>query len=166
MKKIFVDMDGVLTDFNKYYTELFGRTPAQVKADRDRKEYSVHWDQFVNVRAFASLDWHEGGRELVRYLEQLDNVQITVLTSAGGFNRQRDVQEQKLEWLSKQGITWPAVVVPGRRYKSGFADSDSLMIDDTYDVWDSFIKAGGSAIHVNGINNTIELVDQWIQSFD
>ncbi len=162
MKKIFVDMDGVITDFNKKYTQMFGRTPAEVRADRERKQYSEFWHKFVDRLGFEKLDWHEGGQELIHFLENIPNVQLCFLTSAGGFNRQYEVQEQKLTWLRERMLEWPAVVVPGRRFKSGFASGDAFMIDDTPDVIAGFCNNGGSGIIHTDTNITIEALKRWL----
>ena len=160
MKKIFVDMDGVLCDFGKRYTEKFGRTPAEVKADRKNKMYSTHWHIFVDDREFVSLEKMEHADQLLEILRAIDDsIEVCILSSAGGFDRQREVQEQKLEWLNQHDIYWPAVVVPGRKYKTGFASSDALIIDDTYDVVESFIKAGGLGVwYKDGGENGLGLI--------
>lgn len=165
MKNIFVDMDGVLTDFKKRYTELFAVTSEQMADKRDRKLYDMRWDQFVDQQHFTNLDWHKGGEDLIDFLRNDINPKhynICILTSAGGMHRQREVQEQKLEWLSDQYIDWPAVVVPGRRFKAGFADKQSIIIDDTHDVCTSFVKAGGSAIEHTRTDRTLELLKLWM----
>lgn len=166
MKKIFVDMDGVLTDFNRKYVDMFDKTPAEVKSSTDRKQYRSHWDQFVEARAFAELEWHEGGEELVEFLNILEDVQLCVLTSAGGFERQREVADQKLEWLQCKGIEWPAVVVPGRRYKSGFATNDAFMIDDTPDVIKGFVENSGHGIVHKNVVHTINTLHKWLSPVD
>jgi len=160
MKKIFVDMDGVLCDFDKRYTEKFGLTPAEVKADRDKKIYSKHWHKFVDDDEFASLEKMGRADELLSILHSVDHrFEICILSSAGGFDRQRSVQAQKLEWLEKNDIYWPAVIVPGRRYKTGFASIDALIIDDTYDVVESFMKAGGDGVwYKDGGENGLGLI--------
>lgn len=155
-------MDGVITDFNKKYTEMFGRTPAEVRMDRERKQYSEFWHLFVDRFGFEKLDWHEGGQELIHFLEGLQNVQICILTSAGGFDRHPEVQEQKLVWLNDKMINWPAVVVPGRRFKSGFASGDAFMIDDTPDVITGFCNNGGSGIVHTHTPKTIEVLRRWL----
>lgn len=162
MRTVFVDMDGVLCDFNKKYVELFERTPKEVRMDRERKMYSTYWHDFVDKSQFAYLDWHEGGQELVQFLNSLSKVQLCVLSSAGGFDRQREVLEQKVRWLRMHDIKWPAVIVPGRRYKSGFADSNSFMIDDTPDVVTGFIDSGGHGIIHTNASETIEAIKQWL----
>ena len=160
MKKIFVDMDGVLCDFNKRYTEKFGRTPAEVKADRVNKMYSRHWHEFVDDAEFTSLEKMGNADELLGILRSVDDrFEICILSSAGGFDRQREVQEQKLAWLEMHDIYWPAVIVPGRKYKTGFAGVGALMIDDTYDVVESFIKAGGDGVwYKDGGENGLGLI--------
>lgn len=155
-------MDGVITDFNKKYTEMFGRTPAEVRADRENKQYSEFWHLFVDRFGFEKLDWHEGGQELVHFLSSLENVQLCILTSAGGFDRHPEVQEQKLVWLNNNMIDWPAVVVPGRRFKSGFASGDAFMIDDTPDVISGFCNNGGSGIVHIDTAKTIDVLRRWL----
>ena len=162
MKTIFVDMDGVLCDFDKKYTELFKRTPQEVRSDRENKLYSIHWHEFVDQSAFTSLDWFEGGEKLVEYLKSLDKVQKCILSSAGGFDRHIDVQSQKLYWLHLKDIMWPAVIVPGRRFKSGFASSSAFMIDDTPDVIHSFIDKGGKGIIHTNADQTIAEIEKWL----
>lgn len=164
MKKIYVDMDGVLSNFNKGYSDLFGKTPAEVRASSDRRLYGVLWNQFVDQRQFAKLEMLDGAERLIEYLNNLAKIkyQICILSSAGGFDRQREVMEQKLEWLSAHGIDWPAVIVPGRRYKSGFADPTSLLIDDTYDVIKEFAIAGTAVWHDGDYDVTIGRVSNWV----
>lgn len=162
MKKIFVDMDGVLTDFNKKYKEMFGATPSEIKSGENRTHYSEYWNQFVDRLGFEKLDWHPGAQELVHFLEKLENVQLCILTSAGGFDRQQEVMDQKLNWLDDRMIDWPAVVVPGRRYKAGFATGDSFMIDDTPDVIKGFCENGGSGIIHKDTAYTIEVLTRWL----
>ena len=52
MKKLFVDMDGVLADFEKRYRALFGAEPGE---DRDVK-FSERWRYFVDDDNFETLD--------------------------------------------------------------------------------------------------------------
>ena len=166
MKRLFVDMDGVLSDFDKRYIEMFGMTPREVrdwdKAHKDHN-YTDKWIQFVNNKGFATLDKHQGADVLVDYLKQLHNVQICILTSAGGFDMHREVQKQKLKWLDKVlDVKWPAVVVPGRKYKAGFASGDAFIIDDTPDVVKSFCENGGNGIVHTDAYHTVSVLQRWL----
>lgn len=161
MKTIYVDMDGVLTDFVSGYTEIIGQSPSQV---RDTRQYSEAWDTFVSARGFEKLRWHQTGEQLVQYLKTLKDVRLCILSSAGGFHRQREVQQQKLNWLHDHDIDWPAVIVPGRRYKPGFARADSLLIDDTLDVVRAFRANEAKAIHHHHAEHTIPLINLWLDA--
>jgi hypothetical protein len=164
MKHIFIDMDGVLSDFQKKYQQMFDITTQEMKDKRDRKKYDQLWNTFLDQREFAKLEWFPGGEQLIEYMRTLNpnNIQIAILSSSGGFDRQREVQEQKLAWLTAHFIDWPAVIVPGRRYKAGFAREQSIMIDDTPDVCTEFIKAGGAAIEHTEWRLTKPLLEMWL----
>lgn len=161
MKTIYIDMDGVLCDFDKRYREFFKTSTKEVRDKKNNELYRKNWDIFLDQLGFKYLDWHEGGQELIYFLESL-NVQLCILSSAGGFHRQRFVMSQKLTWLSDHGIFFPAVIVPGRVYKSGFANKDSFIIDDTADVIESFIKNGGSGVIHKNTEDTITAVKSWL----
>ena len=66
--KIYLDLDGVICDFHKRYTELFGTLP-----ERDDKSKTFHknFDTFIEVRSFATLDMMPGAITLIRSLEKL-----------------------------------------------------------------------------------------------
>lgn len=167
MRKIFVDMDGVLTDFERRYHERFGLTPHEVRKSGDRGLYSKNWNAFVDNHEFETLDFCNGATELLTFLEKgmPKDVSILILTSSGGIDRHSEVQSQKLKWLCNRGIVYPAVVVPGRRYKAGFANPQSFMIDDTPDVIQSFVAEGGyGVINTQGsLWNTTYQLEQWLK---
>lgn len=143
---------------------MFGSTPVEIRQDKNRSLYLQKWHQFVEEGGFRSLKPMHGARYLIDMLNELDSKQynVCILSSAGGFSMHREVQEQKLQWLNKHGINWPAVIVPGRRYKAGFATPNSLMIDDTKDVCTDFIAHGGSAVHYIDVVSAQEEVKKWI----
>jgi hypothetical protein len=145
MKTVFVDMDGVLTNFEKRYTEVIGMTPFETRQARDKKEFSVHWETFIRFSSFEHLEWFPGAQELVAFLNK-QPVQKCILSSSGGMKFHNQVMLQKQKWLRVHNIDWPVVIVPGRRYKAGFASSSTALIDDTPDVIQSFIKRGGLGI--------------------
>ena len=157
-------MDGVLCDFHRSYQKMFNITREEMKDRRDCKRYDMLWNMFLDNEEFTKLDWFPGGEQLIEYVRDLDphRVQIAILSSSGGFNRQREVQEQKLQWLTDHFIDWPAIIVPGRKYKAGFARPRSLIIDDTGDVCTEFTGAGGAAINHTKWERTKPLLDMWL----
>lgn len=165
MKIIFVDMDGVITDFNRRFTELFSVPPGDetINISNSKKSSTkiAQWNEFIDNQHFSSLDWHQGGEKLVEYLKSI-NVQKCILSSSGGFERNRDVASQKYKWLTEHKIDWPVVIVPGRKYKAGFANGNSFIIDDMPDVIKSFCANGGNGIVHKDVDTTIGVVSNWI----
>lgn len=163
MKTIYVDMDGVLTDFDRRYHEIFGITTLEARTSGEKGHYSRLWNEFIDKGHFGTLDYFPDAKELINYLNSL-KVNKCILTSSGGMDRHSDVQTQKLKWLCDRSITWPAVVVPGRRFKAGFADNRSALIDDTLDNITSFNDRGGFGIHYKGVSamDTISSLESWL----
>ena len=168
MRTIFCDMDGVLSDFVTGYKYIVGRTPADVRGSGEKGLYSMYWDTFLDADGFTRLPIMPDAFLLINYLHKLDRKKfnVCILSSAGGFHRQREVAKQKMRWLADRDIYWPVVIVPGRRYKAGFACNDDLMIDDTLDVITDFQYAGGIGIHHKNVYATLEQLDDYVRYTD
>lgn len=157
--KVYLDLDGVIANFEKRFIELFQESPGEF---RDRKEWSTNWTTFIEGKHFETLDWWPGGQELLDYLIR-NNVDVEILSSSGGNKFHDKVVEQKLVWLEKNHISYKANVVAGRKKKAEFATPDSILIDDTDDVIKAFREAGGIGIHHKDIGNTLMLLDIYLQ---
>lgn len=151
--KVFVDMDGVLTDFNKRYVEKFGEFPKDV--DSRTKHFWNNWKKFVDDRDFETLEKHEHADELLHVLRQL-KVPIEILSSSGGGYSHDIVTEQKIVWLKAHGIEFPVNIVPGGGHKAKFADPWHILIDDTPRVIERYRAAGGTAILHTNIEDTVK----------
>jgi hypothetical protein len=150
--KIYLDMDGVLTDFEKRYVEKFGEFPKEV--DRRRKHFWSNWKKFVDDADFETLEKHKHADELLQAVRSL-KLPVEILSSSGGGYSHEIVTDQKKVWLAKHGIDYVANIVPGGGHKAEFAGAWNILIDDTEHVIERYRKAGGTAIHHTDIATTI-----------
>ena len=155
IEKIYLDMDGVLCNFEKRYTELYKEAP---NSSRDKKNWSENWTDFILTKQFETLDVLPGAIELLRYVRNTD-LPIEILTSSGGAKYHDLVAEQKDIWLKRQGLAYRRNVVPGRGLKASYATPNTILIDDTEDVIVAFNKAGGIGILHKEIGTTLQKLD-------
>lgn len=167
MKVIYVDMDGVIANFHQGFIDMHGNAPnsegeslQNISKNRQKEIRHEQWHNFIDRKGFEKLEWFPGGDKLVYYLNTI-NVQKCILSSSGGFDRNREVAAQKYKWLELKGILWPAVIVPGRKFKAGFANGMSFIIDDTPDVIKDFCANGGNGIMHKNVDDTIRVVGNW-----
>ena len=156
IEKIYLDMDGVLTDFEGRFADKFGYPAMSV---RDRKNFSKEWPQFIADKEFETLEWHPGGQKLLEFIREYREIPVEMLTSSGGHKHHNEVARQKKVWLKKWGIAYKPNVVPGRKYKSEYAEPGVVLIDDTEEIINAFNAAGGIGIHHKNIEETLETLD-------
>lgn len=154
IKTIYLDMDGVLCDFDTRWKEAFGETPSETRA---KNKFSPNWDTFVQTEQFATLAPFPGWINLLSAVSSYD-VNLEILSSSGGQKYHTEVTEQKKKWLKDHGINIPVNIVPGRRLKSNYATANTLLIDDTPDVIMGFHEAGGYGILHDSAERTIKML--------
>ena len=146
--KIYLDMDGVIADFNKRYKDLYKIEPKEADT---YKTFDKFFTQFIDTREFATLDLMPDAMMLINYLRSLP-IPTEILSSTSSERRDAPVREQKIEWLNKHNIEFPVNLVPGKRFKKDFSNPNSLLIDDTsqnIDQWRA--KDGVGILHTDAI---------------
>jgi hypothetical protein len=150
--KLYLDMDGVLCDFEKRFTELYGK---DALGARDRKNFTTNWPNFIMDGNFESLEWFPGGKELLDFIQNETDWEVEILSSSGGERFHSEVAAQKVVWLCDKGIPYKANIVPGRKHKTAYATPETILIDDTEDIIVNFNAAGGVGILHKDINETL-----------
>lgn len=151
VRRIFVDMDGVITQFSEGVLELFGLHPG--KADEIKDWGQVHdvigvteeqmWDRingagpgwWANLRPYPWMD------SLFRKIEE--TAPFTILTTP---SRDSSSAAGKVEWLKKHlGSDFRDYVLAPRKYNLA-GPLGHVLIDDRDHNCDLWVEGGGSAI--------------------
>jgi hypothetical protein len=156
--KIYLDMDGVIADFNKRYKEQYKMEPREAEKN---KEFDKFFEKFINDGEFATLDLMPDALQLINYLQGL-KVPTEILSSTSSEKRDVAIRPQKLEWLKKHNINFPPVLVPGKRHKKDYSNANSILIDDTSVNIDQWRREGGIGIlHTDAIT-TINILKMYV----
>ena len=150
--EIFLDMDGVIADFNKRYKYLYGIEP------KDAGSYKVFENFFLRFIAdehFATLDLMPDAFKLIDHLRALP-ITTKILSSTSSESKHEAIQKQKLEWLRTHKIEFEPILVPGKRLKRKHATPTGLLIDDTESNIIQWREDGGHAILHKNIHETIQ----------
>lgn len=145
-------MDGVLCNFEKRFTDLYGK---DALGARDRKNFTTNWPNFIMDGNFESLEWFPGGKELLDFIQNETDWEVEILSSSGGEKFHSEVAAQKVVWLCDKGIPYKANIVPGRKHKTAYATPETILIDDTEDIIVNFNAAGGLGILHKDANETL-----------
>jgi len=170
IKTVFLDMDGIITDFNKAVCEKFDLPyPPQVYHFFPKIRSQVN--DFCNELFWQNLEWMDDGHDILRMVtKRFDTKNIYLLTkvmpnieSASG----------KMMWIRDNlPIYLDRVIIMTLGVpKSLLAQPDTLLIEDCDKYVDGFREAGGKALlvprpwnraHLQA-NRTVEIVKEFLE---
>ena len=156
IKRIYLDMDGVLCDFEKKYQDFFG---CPSKDDRGHtKDFYKRWKVF--------LEMYPGAERLIEFINN-EFVwpcfgQVCILSSSGGHEYHDKVVSQKKNWLIDHELWYHPFIVNGKKLKQTYAGPDMLLIDDAKENIEQFIQRGGHGIQHKTAMDTIEELKEYL----
>lgn len=162
IRKIYLDMDGVIADFVKGYKQLNNMEPREAEKN---KKFDHFFDEFIAAGKFANLEMMPGAQQLISFLNHLYmnySIPTEILSSTANQERFDEISRQKNIWLQKHCINFKPNYVPGKRLKYKFATTDSVIIDDTLSVIEDWRKAGGIAIWHKDVTTTVAQLKMYL----
>lgn len=155
MITLYLDMDGVLCNFDKAYRKLDPE-----KADRKKFREAV-----FTYKIFEDLEFMPDTQELLNYVCKLEGITIEILTSLGTYDavQGNHARSQKLHWLNKYNIPYKANFVRSKQEKANFAHPHAILVDDSAGCINPFNAANGHGILHTKSSDTIQQIHDTIR---
>lgn len=153
--RLFVDLDGVLADFDKGVFQAMGSHPSEVSE-------KLMWPVLAKTPGFyAKLDWMPQAQALWAVVQKY---QPTILT---GLPRGNWAEPQKRQWCARElGPTVPVICCLSR--EKGLAasqvlnpDETPLLIDDRLKAKESWDQIGGLFLLHTSVDQTLAALAGW-----
>ena len=145
---VFVDMDGVLTDFERRFEQFAGVTPdeyidqktIQFGKDKANEQFWDLVDKQIGVRFWAGMPWMPKGEDLYKYIKKY---KPTILTSP---SRDESSRIGKGVWIKRNMSGTPYKFGYKASGKAKYAGLNKILIDDREDNIAAWKAAGGIGI--------------------
>lgn len=137
---LFVDLDGVLADFDKRVTELFGMGPAAAIAVHKPGGF---WGKLSrpNLDFYNTLEFIPGAEG---FFNSLRKYKPTILT---GLPLGKWAEPQKREWCARMLGEDQPVIACMAKDKQKFGKPGDVLVDDLTKNMDPWVEMGGIFIH-------------------
>jgi hypothetical protein len=154
MIRLYLDMDGVLCNFDSAYKKL--RTGA---ADNTKRFKAA----VIDHKIFENLEFMPDAKELLAHVRTLP-VHIEILTSVGTHDpfQGEETKRQKRLWLSKHNIMYKPNFVRSKPEKAEYATPTSILVDDSIGCIEPFNAKGGHGILHTAAKKTNSNLDSLI----
>jgi 5'-nucleotidase len=157
----FVDLDGVIADFDKRVSQINGGVPTST-IPRGKLWASIQKFNDEVEPFFGSLDMMPDARILWDYVTK-NFVNVAILSACG--YTPRDGAAQKKAWVAKHlGRDVVVKVVTGSGDKAAFATRTSILIDDREKSIIPWVNAGGIGILHRNATQTIHMLEDTINA--
>jgi hypothetical protein len=146
--KIYCDMDGVLTNFNKAYFDLTG-----VDITGQHFNDKNFWDPINNAGYdfWVNMEWMPDGNDLWKVISKYN----PILLSAP--SRNNDSRVGKFDWVQRE-LPGVELILRSASRKREFAAPNHILIDDRADNIQGWIEDGGEGILHTSAAETLKIL--------
>ena len=144
--RLFVDMDGVLTDFIKGYKELTG-----IDISGEFHDSPNFWKPIddAGVEFWENLKWTKDGKKLWNYIKKYNP---EILSSP---SKEIESRVGKKKWVNRE-LPDVHLILRMPEYKKQYASPEAILIDDRKPNIDDWKGAGGIGILHKSADDTIK----------
>jgi len=150
---IYLDMDGVLADYEKMVYQLYEKhVVANTKGDWWAESIFKH-------KIFEKLDFMPGAEKLIDVVLN-SGLDVEILSSAGWGPTMEEARRQKRTWLENHELGFlPVTFTTNKLEKAKYALPSHILIDDHLECINPFIDKGGCGIHHKDADTTINTLN-------
>lgn len=158
--KIYVDMDGVVSDMDAKMSEITNGQSDQPDYPRGKFWSAVHRHNKDVEPFFESLPKMQGADQLIKFIT--DNFEEVAFLTASG-TTPKDGPDQKRNWIAKNYPGTKVIVVTKSPEKAVYANPRSILVDDREKSIDPWRRAGGIGILHSDVNQTIAQLEKFLK---
>jgi len=147
--KIYVDMDGVLSDFLSAFKKIDGRTTTEVEKEGDE----AFWEHVKKggLEFWSNMPWMQGSKKMWSYIKDKD---VAILSSPA--RRLPNSPKGKAIWVKRELGSNTKLILKRSKDKKEYANKNSILIDDLQKNITAWNAAGGIGILFNNPNQVIK----------
>ena len=147
--RIYVDMDGVLTDFLAAFKKIDGRPTTEVEKEGD----PAFWEHVKKggLEFWSHMPWMQGSKKLWNYVKDKD---VALLSSPA--RNLPNSPKGKAMWVKRELGGNTKLILKRAREKREYANEDSILIDDLQKNITEWNAAGGTGILFKNPNQVLK----------
>ena len=156
MNTIFLDMDGVVADFDKFASSLLGRPVGWNDSKQDLT--TEEWEKLSSVdRLYFQLPLMPDAIKLVAYVRSLSTrYHVQFLTAVPRRTTMPSARDDKQAWVDMYFPGMKMDIGPYSHDKQKWCTPGDILVDDRPSNIKEWNAAGGTAIyHLGDVDNTI-----------
>ena len=158
---VYVDMDGVLADFDRGFYEITGISTDNLADD----ELWARIDAYGKAKFFSELPWMDGGKEMWNFITE-NFLDVKILSALGKSDKiDKQTTQGKTAWLRHHLPSLHSgdiILVDNKHRKRHYSKPGDIIIDDTPVVIQEWVKKGGIGILHENAQNTISHLKRYV----